>query len=429
MPHAVTGRAEKRLASPHQLDEAPDLTPDRGRLFAPGDGFGRPPTMLPVRSPAALQTFGRAGSSTLAAVHTAATVCHGGTATRHAGSCACPAAGRSSSCLKGLAPAGRLGFIGLIHSLPPSACLPPSLELLTAPASTAAGSIDVVDMTGADARKACAAGLLAPFDADALAPAPDGTPPAEDFIKGAIGPCSVAQLLYATVIAYDDRAFPGVKPEQVADFFNLERFPGKRALQRRPTAILEWALYSYGVPRQQIYNLLSTDRGLDLAFRRLDDIRDEIVWWRAGSEPPALLASGEVAMASGYNGRFFNAQVNWQAPITVIWDGQLLDSNVWAVPAISDNRELAHRFIRFATRPDRLAELANRISYGPTRYSAQQRIGLHRETGIAMRDHLPTTQRHLETAILQDNAWYARTADLRQRRFDTWLATDRATTD
>jgi putative spermidine/putrescine transport system substrate-binding protein len=155
--------------------------------------------------------------------------------------------------------------------------------------ATTAGSIDVVDMTGADARKACAAGLLTSFDADALAPAPDGTPPAEDFIKDAIGSCSVAQLLYATVIAYDDRAFPGVKPEQVADFFDLERFPGKRALQRRPTAILEWALYSYGVPRQQIYDLLSTERGLDLAFRRLDDIRDEIVWWRAGSEPPALL--------------------------------------------------------------------------------------------------------------------------------------------
>jgi hypothetical protein len=46
-----------------------------------------------------------------------------------------------------------------------------------------------------------------------------------------------------------------------------------------------------------------------------------------------------------------------------------------------------------------------------------------------MRDHLPTAPRHLETAILQDNAWYARTADLRQRRFDAWLATDRATAD
>lgn len=286
----------------------------------------------------------------------------------------------------------------------------------------AADGIDVVDMLSADARRACVAGLLAPFDAGILAPAPDGTPPAADFIDDAIRPCSVVQLVYATVIAYDDRAFPGVKPERAADFFDLERFPGKRALQKRPTAALEWALYAYGVPRQQIYDLLSTERGLDLAFRRLDEIREAIVWWQAGDEPPALLASGEVAMASGYNGRFFNAQLDRGAPITVIWDGQLLDRNVWAVPTASDDPELAQRFIRFATDTERLADFANRISYGPARYSAQQRIGLHREAGIAMRDHLPTTARHLEAAIRQDHAWYARTAALRQRRFDAWLA-------
>lgn len=285
----------------------------------------------------------------------------------------------------------------------------------------AAGGVDVVDMLSADAGRACADGLLAPFDPEILAPAPDGTPPAEDFIEGSFRPCSVAQLVYATVIAYDDRAFPGVKPERVADFFDLERFPGKRALQKRPTAVLEWALYAYGVPRQQIYDLLSTERGLDLAFRRLDEIREAIVWWSAGHEPPALLASGEVTMASGYNGRFFDAQLR-EVPITVIWDGQLLDRNVWAVPAGSDDPELAEGFIRFATRAEPLAELANRISYGPARHSAQERIGLHRETGIAMRDHLPTTPRHLQSAIRQDHAWYARTADLRERRFEAWLA-------
>jgi len=281
---------------------------------------------------------------------------------------------------------------------------------------------DVADMLAADAQRGCEAGLLAPFDPSILAPAPDGTPAEADFIDDAFLPCSVVQLVYATVIAYNDRAFPGVKPERVADFFDLERFPGGRALQKRPTAVLEWALYSYGVPRQQIYNLLSTERGLDLAFRRLDAIRDAIVWWRRGDEPPELLASGEVAMASGYNGRFFNAQIEDGATITVIWDGQLLDRNVWAVPAESESPGLARDFIRFATRTERLAAFANRISYGPARRSAQQRIGLHAEAGIAMRDHLPTTPRHLARAIRQDDGWYARTEALRRRRFEAWLA-------
>ena len=69
--------------------------------------------------------------------------------------------------------------------------------------------------------------------------------------------------------------------------------------------MLEWALRSYGVPRSQIYDLLSTERGLRLAFKRLDSIRDDIVWWEGGAEPVELLTSGRAAMATGFNGRFF----------------------------------------------------------------------------------------------------------------------------
>jgi len=279
----------------------------------------------------------------------------------------------------------------------------------------------VIDMVIADAHSACAGGLLAPFDPAILAPAPDGTPASEDFIEGAFTPCAVIQLVTATVLAYDDRAFPGAKPQTVEDFFDLERFPGKRALRKAPVGLLEWALLSYGVPRAQLYDLLSTERGLRLVFRRLDRIRDELIWWEAGSEPPDLLKSGDVTMASGYNGRFFHAQVVEGAPISVIWDGQLVDFTTWAIPKGTPDRELAERFIRFATRTERMAAQANRISYGPARRSAQERIGLHVEAGVPMRVHMPTTEAHLERAILQDHEWYARTERLRHRRFEEWL--------
>jgi putative spermidine/putrescine transport system substrate-binding protein len=294
--------------------------------------------------------------------------------------------------------------------------------LAEGPAGEGAPAWDVVDMIRSDARAACRAGLLAPLDPDILAPAPDGTPAAEDFIAGAFGDCSVAQLVFATVIAYDDRAFPGEKPDSVADFFDLERFPGRRALRAEPVGLLDWALRSYGVPRAQIYQLLSTARGFDLAFRRLDAIREALVWWRGGAEPAALLAGGQVAMASGYNGRFFHAQVIEGAPISVIWDSALLEQNVWAIPAGTPDRALAERFVRFATASERLAAMANRISYGPARASAQRRVGLHVPTGIPMRPHLPTAPRHLDLALHKDYAWYARTESLRRRRFEAWLA-------
>jgi putative spermidine/putrescine transport system substrate-binding protein len=280
---------------------------------------------------------------------------------------------------------------------------------------------DVIDLIRADAVKACDEGLLEEIDPAILAPAPDGTPPEDDFLEGAIRRCSITQLVFSTVIAYDNRAFPGEKPRTVEDFFDTERFPGKRALRKAPVALFEWALMAYGVPRQQLYDLLSTDRGFDLALAKLDQIRDALVWWQGGQEPVELLKRGEVAMASGYNGRFFHARAVAGAPISVIWDGQLLDFNAWAIPKGADDAGLARDFIAFATRTDRLADQANRISYGPARESAQRRVGLHVDTGVPMRPYLPTADRHMESAIRRDHGWYAQTVDLRQRRFRQWL--------
>lgn len=268
---------------------------------------------------------------------------------------------------------------------------------------------DVIDLVKSDSLKACDAGLLETIAHDELAPAPDGVPVEQDFYEGALGRCSVAEVIYATVLAFDVRAFPGQKPSSIKALFDLERFPGKRALQRRPIAILEWALRSYGVPRQDLYDLLSTQRGLDLAFERLDSIRHEIVWWEDGSEPAALLASGEAAIASGYNGRFFDAHINDGEPIQTIWDGQLYDYSVLAIPKGAPNAELARRFIRFATTTERLAEQAKYISYGPARRSANERVWKHAATGIDMRPHLPTYPPNFERAIRKDHEWYART--------------------
>ncbi|MFL1405937.1 ABC transporter substrate-binding protein [Marinobacter sp. M1N3S26] len=280
---------------------------------------------------------------------------------------------------------------------------------------------DVIDMIQSDARAACDEGLLDPISPDILEPAPDGTAPEQDFMDGAIDPCFITQIVFSTVIAYDDRAFPGVKPRRVEDFFDLETFPGKRALRRAPVGLLEWALLSLSVPREQLYDLLSTRRGLDLAFRRLDGIRPEIVWWTRGDEPVELLTSGKVAMASGYNGRFFQAQVMEGAPISVIWDGQLVGFNSWAIPRGTDQADLARQFIGFATRTENMAAQANRISYGPARHSARRRVGLHVEAGIPMRAHMPTAPDHMDEAVIRDHRWYSQTVNLREQWFREWL--------
>ena len=287
----------------------------------------------------------------------------------------------------------------------------------------AEGSVawDLVDMTMADNRAACKQGLLEPMDHALLPPAADGTPAERDFIDGALTECGVTQIVYAMVMAYNRDAFPGERPERMADFFDVRRFPGRRALQKGPEANLEWALMSYRVPRQDLYSLLSTERGLRLAFERLDGIRDHILWWTDTAQPVEWLASGEVVLASHYNGRLFDAAVVQGHPIEIIWDAQIYELGVWGVPRGAPHLDDALRFIRFATGTRPLADQARYIAYGPARKSSMKLVSNHARTGVDMRPHMPTWPANFETAILKDTEWYASLHDRIRARFDAWL--------
>ena len=295
-------------------------------------------------------------------------------------------------------------------------------ELRQRAAGSGALEWDLVDMTMADNRAACRQGLLEPIDHSALQPAPDGTPASRDFIDGALTECGVAQIVYAMVLAYNRDAFPGERPTRVRDVFDLRRFPGTRALQKSPEANLEWALRSYGVPGEDIYHLLSTERGLRLAFERLDRIRQDVIWWTSVDEPVELLVSGQAVIASQYNGRLFDARVVRGHPIEIVWDGQIYETGTWGIPKGTPRLEAVLDFIRFATGTRPLAEQARYIAYGPARRSSMKLVSVHAATGVDMRPHLPTSPANFRTPIRKDTEWYASLYDRIKERFDAWLA-------
>ena len=171
---------------------------------------------------------------------------------------------------------------------------------------------DVVDVVAADAIRLCDEGLAMEIDHDeVLAPAPDGTPASEDFGDLIVSDCFIPQIVYSTTFGYRTDMVPeGVEPpSSVCDVFDLETYPGKRALERNPIANLEWALICDGVAIEDVYDVLETEEGQDRAFAKLDTIKDEVIWWSAGADTPQLLADGEVFIGSTYNGRRFSAIV------------------------------------------------------------------------------------------------------------------------
>ena len=134
---------------------------------------------------------------------------------------------------------------------------------------------------------------------------------------------------------------------------------------------LEMALMADGVPAAEVYETLATPEGMDRAFAKLDTIKDHVVWWEAGAQPPQLLADGEVAMTTAYNGRIFGAAVGEGKPFEIVWDGQVYELEGYVIPKGAPNLEAAIEFINFATGTEPLANAAEWISYGPPRKSSR----------------------------------------------------------
>ena len=281
---------------------------------------------------------------------------------------------------------------------------------------------DLVDVELSNAVLGCDEGLFETIDLSILPPGDDGTPAKDDFIPGTLHECSVASIVWSTIYAYDSTKFPGAGPKTMADFFDTKKFPGKRGMRKGPKPNLEMALMADGVAPGDVYKLLSTSAGVDRAFKVLDRIKDDTVWWEAGAQPPQMLADGEVAMTTAYNGRIFNAQVAENKPFVIVWDGQVWDIDLWAIPKGAPNKALALEFIAFSTDTKRNAAQASWISYGPVRKSAAALVSTHAETGVDMKPHMPTAPANFKNALQNDYAWWADNQDELNERFSAWLA-------
>ncbi len=281
---------------------------------------------------------------------------------------------------------------------------------------------DIVDMPTPDAVRGCDEGLLEFVAAGDLPVGADGAPAEKDYPPGTRSECAGGGIVSATIIAYNDELFPGEKPSTLEDYFDLERFPGRRGMRRVPVVNLEFALIADGVPLDAVYRTLDTDEGIARAFAKLDTIKDQIVFWEAGAQPPQMLADQEVVMTTAYNGRIFNAQILENQPFTIIWDGQVQETSGLVIALGTPRLDIAKRFIEFASSSESLAAISKYISYSPTRYSGNALVSTHLDTGIEMGPHMPAAERNMRRALNSDWFWWADNRDEMNERFSVWLS-------
>ena len=274
---------------------------------------------------------------------------------------------------------------------------------------------DVVDFVLSDLIRGCNEGLLETIDHATLPRGDNGVAAEFDFIPGAFTECGVGQTLWSTVVAYDDEAVGDEPPGTLADFFDTDRFPGKRGLRRDPQVIFEWALLADGVAPEEVYATLDTEEGVERAFSVMDGIKREIVWWESGSDPVRMLDADEVVMTSVWNGRMYRPIVEDGKPYAILWDGQIWDIDSWGIVKGSVNRDEALDFIHYSTGSQRLAEQTRYIPYGPARKSSMALVD------EAIKPHLPTAEANMANALQSDSQWWASRQEEMTIRFERWL--------
>lgn len=235
---------------------------------------------------------------------------------------------------------------------------------------------DVVDVNSAEANTGCLEGIFEKIDLEEITePAPDGST-VGDYQIARTNDCSVGTVIYSWVWAYNENTFEGDQPKVVADYFDTATYPGKRGLWNSPIQAIELALIADGVAPGDVYTYLEDvgDEGIDRALDKLEVLYNDpeggLVFWTGGAEPPELLAKGEVVISTGWSGRFYNAIVQEGAPISIVWDGQIMDFQNFVVLKGTPHLESAKDFLRFATSPAQIAETARYIPYAPWRASA-----------------------------------------------------------
>jgi putative spermidine/putrescine transport system substrate-binding protein len=266
---------------------------------------------------------------------------------------------------------------------------------------------DVVQVGGAELKTGCEEGLFEHLD-------PTKIGLSADFVPGAITDCGAGLLVWSTAMAYNADKLK-VAPTGWADFWDMQKFPGKRSLHKGAKYTLEIALMADGVPYTDIYKVLSKKEGVDRAFSKLDQIKSNIQWWEAGAQPMQFLASGDIVMTSAFNGRVFSAQESG-ANVKIIWQGSIYDIDSWVIPKGSKNKQAAEQFISFSLRPEQQKLHTEKLGYGST--------NLHTESLLdpALVERLNTAPNNLTQAMPIDNGFWVDHGEELEQRFNAWAA-------
>ncbi|WP_372619740.1 extracellular solute-binding protein [Falsiroseomonas sp.] len=232
------------------------------------------------------------------------------------------------------------------------------------------------------------------------------------FLPGGTTTCGAGAIGWGVSLFRDLNRHP-TGPSSWQEFFDVQRFPGRRALRRGARMTLEIALMGDGVPAADVYRVLATPEGQRRAFAALDRIRPHLTFWTGGQQPLELVNAGEVAYAAGYTGRTATAIRNG-AKLDLNWDTLLFAYDYWAVVRGTPHRAAAMRLVEHITNPEPLRALAQLWAINPVTAAVANDPAIRERNPLMMSNH---QDRGLQ---INTEFWLDQGPDLEQR-FAAWL--------
>ncbi len=235
-------------------------------------------------------------------------------------------------------------------------------------------------------------------------------PPGTDLVPGALTPVWCGFSVFSTILAYRTDKFSAAGPKNWADFWDVQKFPGRRGLYKGVAGTLEAALMAGGVPANKLYPL-----DVDRAYAMLDKIKPHIsIWWTSGAQNTQILESGEVDMCDTWSARA-SAAIDSGAPVRMVWDQGVYSTDGWSIPKGTPRADLARKFVQFCLKPEQQAAYSSLVANGPTNEKAYDFIKPERAK------ILPTAPDNIKGLQMTDEAWWAKNRAKQYERFQDWL--------
>ncbi len=270
---------------------------------------------------------------------------------------------------------------------------------------------DIIDTGSGGGARGGVESILEPLDYDMI--------DVSKFVEGTYLPACVGTITFSTVFAYNTETYADANaPKSWADFWNAEKFPGKRSYRAKYRGALELALMADGVARDKVYETLSSEEGIDRAINKIRELKPHVaIWWKSGAQHAQLMKDGEVDMTTGWNGRF-DVAIKDGAKAAYNYDNALLDYDCFGIPKGAPNKELAMKFLAEASKASYQAAMPQYITYGPTNKDAYD-LGIIDDKISGM---LPSHPANAGSQLVVNNDWYAKWEKIAAAKYQDMLS-------